>query len=204
MRKLFVIALAIAVCIGLAGCISIKSAQGPGSSPGASLPPVQKQAQAAPQEDPAATAEAPDTASVQNSPTQGAARFSGITAHYPWERVPLPEGSGFVKVMNVEDTDKYLEYTYVTLPMTKTEAIGYFRPLLEKDAEFFTLDDDLDYPPLEIQGAYPDVASFASLYSRYTQQAEANIGVIIVNLYTSADKETVLVAEIQVNYLAKP
>ena len=77
-------------------------------------------------------------------------------------------------------------------------------PLLEKDAEFFTLDDNLDYPPLEIQGAYPDVASFASLYSRYTQQAEANIGVIIVNLYTSADKETVLVAEIQVNYLAKP
>lgn len=116
----------------------------------------------------------------------------------------MPEGSEFVKVTNIEDTDKYLEYTYITLSMTKAEAIDHFRPLLEKDADFFKLDDNLAYVPLEIHGAYPDVTSFASLYSRYTQQTEANISVITVNLYTPADNETVLVAEIQVNYHAKP
>ena len=79
-----------------------------------------------------------------------------------------------------------LEYTYITLSMTKAEAIDYFRPLLEKDADFFKLDDNLAYVPLEIHGAYPDVTSFASLYSRYTQQTEANISVITVNLYTPA------------------
>ena len=128
----------------------------------------------------------------------------GLTAHYPWERVPLPEGSEFVKVENIEDIDKYVEDTYILLPLTKTEAIAYFEPLLQTDSDFYTLDDNLGYVPLEIQGGYPEVVSYASLYSRYTTETEPGIYVIKVNLYTPADGETVSVAVVQVNYRAKP
>ncbi len=137
-------------------------------------------------------------------PSPMAEKPSGLADHYPWARVPLPGESEFVKTESVEDTEKYIEYTYVHLALTKAEAVAYFRPLLEKDADFFTLDDDLPHPPLEVRGAYPEAASYVSLFSRYAAETEANISVIKVDVYTAADGETVLAAVVQVNYRSKP
>ncbi len=201
MKRSIFIAFMLVLCIGLAGCISIQSADTePTMSPEQIINPAPERV---PEPEEPAIAEVPElSAPAEASSGQGA--LPGLTAHYPWERLPLPEGSEFVKLSSVEDTDKYVEYTQVKLPMTKTEAVAYFKPLLEKDSDLFVQDDDLTYPSLEIQGAFPDVVSFTSLYGRYTQEMEPNIKAIILNLYTPADGETLLVAEIQVNYLSKP
>jgi len=130
--------------------------------------------------------------------------LEGLAAYYPWDIVPLPEGSVFVKVQGVEDTDKYVEYSYVQLALTKSEAVEYFEPLMQKDADYYTRDDDLTFPSLEVQGMYPEVVSFTSLYARYTEQVGGNVALVNVNLYTPEDGETLLIAEIQVNYRVKP
>ncbi len=88
---------------------------------------------------------------------------SGLADHYS-ARVPLPGESEFVKTESVEDTEKYIEYTYVHLALTKAEAVAYFRPLLEKDADFFTLDDNLPHPPLEVRACLPEAASYVALF----------------------------------------
>lgn len=195
MGKFLGITLVLILCAGLSGCITLETAD---ADP--TLVPTETPA--------AGTAETlqPPGAPVQETspaPAQGGMP-AGLSAYYPWERVPLPEGSEFIKMESVEDTDKYIEHTYLSLPMTKTEAVAYFTQLLEKDAELYNLDDDLPYVPLEIQGAYPDVVSFASLYGRYTEAVEPNVYIVIVNLYTPADGETISVATVQVNYRTKP
>ncbi len=130
--------------------------------------------------------------------------LEGLAAYYPWDIVPLPEGSVFVKAQGVEDTDKYVEYSYVQLALTKSEAVEYFEPLMQKDADYCTRDNDLTFPSLEVQGMYPEVVSFTSLYARYTEDIGGNVALVSVNLYTPEDSETLSVAEIQVNYRVKP
>ena len=197
MKRLLAMALVLILCVGLGGCISIQGAEDePTGSPAEASAPMTEPTGAADQ------SSAPETDETSAVPQDG--RLPGLSAHYPWERVPLPEGSEFVEVSGMEDTDKYVEYTDIRLPMTKAEAVAYFQPLLEKDADFFKLDTDLDYVPLEIQGAYPDVVSNTSLYARYTAETEPNIYIINVSLYTPADGETVLVAVVQANYHSKP
>lgn len=197
MKRLLAITLILILCAGMSGCISIQSPEDESTgSPIKTSVPMPGPADAADQ------SSAPQTDGTSAVPRDD--RLPGLSAHYPWERVPLPEGSGFIEALGIEDTDKYVEYTDIRLPMTKTEAIAYFQPLLEKDADFFKLDADLEYVPLEIQGAYPDVVSDTSLYARYTAETEPNIYIINVSLYTPTDGETVLVAVIQVSYHAKP
>lgn len=194
MKSLLATTLVLILCIGLSGCISIQSAdaEATGNLIETSAPT-------------AGAFDATEQLPTDEPPTvQRDGRLPGLSAHYPWERVPLPEESELIEVSSTEDTDKYVEYTDIHLPMTKTEAIAYFQPLLEKDADFFKLDADLEYVPLEIQGAYPDAVSNTSLYARYTAETEPNIYVINVSLYTSADGETVIVAVVQVNYHSKP
>jgi hypothetical protein len=194
MKGLLAITMVLILCAGLSGCISIQSAD---AEPTGSF--IEASAPAS------GSADATEQSSTDESsavPQDG--RLPGLSAHYPWERVPLPEGSEFIEVSGMEDTDKYVEYTDIRLPMTKTEAVAYFQPLLEKDVDFFKLDADLDYVPLEIQGAYPDAVSCTSLYARYTAETEPNIHIINVSLYTPADGEMVLVAVVQVNYHSKP
>jgi hypothetical protein len=190
-------ALALLFCAGLSGCISIQSAD-----PEPTGSPIEASAPASEPTDAADQSSAPGTEPPSAAPQDG--RLPGLSAHYPWERVPLPDGSETIDVSDMEDTDKYVEYTDIRLPMTKTEAVAYFQPLLEKDADYFTLDADLDYVPLEVQGAYPDAVSCTSLYARYTAETEPNIYIINVSLYTPADGETVLVAVVQVNRHGKP
>lgn len=65
--------------------------------------------------------------------------------------------------------------------------------------------DDLEHPPLEIRGAYPEVASHSSLFFRYLAEREADIGVMKMDVYAAAGGKTVPAAAIhQANRLSKP
>lgn len=192
-RVLLAALLAAVLSMSFFGCMSIELE---GSTDFAATPEPTAEVPELPLDTAVLPTEAP------NANTGGS--LEGLAAYYPWDIVPLPEGSVLVKAQGVEDTDKYVEYSYVQLTLTKSEAVEYFEPLMQKDADYYTRDNDLTFPSLEVQGMYPEVVSFTSLYARYTEDIGGNVALVSVNLYTPQDGETLLVAEIQVNYRVKP
>ena len=140
--------------------------------------------------------------SVSQTPAPTATPAPTLPAHYPSERLALPEGSAVKDFTAIVDGDKHTEYVVITLPMKRAEAVAYFKPLLEKDAEFYT-ESELDRPPLEIQGAYPDASGGIELFARYAQES-VSASVIRVSVYTLADTETVAAVQMQITYREKP
>jgi hypothetical protein len=211
MKRVFSIALVFALCVGLTGCM--RNA-GPVQSANIPLPTVfESAAMETPAAEPAQ--ETAKTPAVEEVPAQAAAEGAqarleqaavppdGLTAYYPWERVPLPKGCELITVWNKQNGKKYLEITTVAVSTTKTQALAYFTPLLEKDAELYP-PAQADYAPLDIVDLYPDVTSQTWLYADYAAETEASIEVIEVGLFTLADKETVVAATVQVTYRSAP
>lgn len=125
-----------------------------------------------------------------------------LPPHYPAERLPLPEESAVYDFTTIVDGDKQTDYVVLTLLMNREEAAAYFKPLLEKDSEYYT-ESESDIVPLEIQGAYSDAKEQMELFARYSHES-VNATVMRVNIYTLADKKTVAAVQIQITYRTKP
>ncbi len=116
MKRVFSIALVFALCVGLTGCM--RNA-GPVQSANIPLPTVfESAAMETPAAEPAQ--ETAKTPAVEEVPAQAAAEGAqarleqaavppdGLTAYYPWERVPLPGGCELITVWNKQNGSKYL------------------------------------------------------------------------------------------------
>lgn len=135
--------------------------------------------------------------SQTSAPTPAPTPAPTLSPRYPVERLPLPEGSVVGSATAIVDGDNQSEYLVITLPMKKSEAISYFKPLLEKDAEFYT-ESESDIVPLEIQGAYPDAKHQVELFARYA--GESALSVMRVNIFMPADGDAVTAVQIQLTY----
>lgn len=139
-------------------------------------------------------ADAPASAVTAATPT--------LPPHYPAALLPLPEGSAVTQFTVIVDGEKQSDYVTFTTSMKKQEAADYFKPLLEKDADYY-LASESDIVPLDIQGAYPGAAGGMELFARYALET-APAAVTRVTLYTLADRETIAAIQIQITYRGKP
>lgn len=140
--------------------------------------------------------------SQTSAPTAAPSAEPTLPPHHPSDRLPLPEGSVVRHFTTLLDGNKQIDSAVITLPLKKAEAAAYFKPLLEKDAEYYTESESAIVPP-EILGAYPQAAGQLELFARYSQAA-GKASVMRVSLFTLADGETVAASQIQITYNEKP
>lgn len=138
--------------------------------------------------------------------------LDGVSPYFPADRIPLPPSSRIIGITNdfesVEDDASCWETTALELTMTKSEAIEYFSPLLNRGEvnQFVVSKDMSDFIPWEVLYDYPEVGNYVELYAWYNDLLDsARISIIKVLLFTTAeDQETIVLAWIQVNYASKP
>lgn len=138
--------------------------------------------------------------------------LDGVSPYFPADRIPLPPDSRVIGIANdfesVEDDASCWETTTLELAMTKSEAIDYFSPLLNRGEvnHFVVSGDTSDYIPWEVLNDYPEIGNYVELYAWYNHLLDsAKISIIKVLLFTTAeDQETIVLAWIQVEYASKP
>lgn len=198
MKKTSVLFVALMLAgMAVAGCGSAKA-------PGAETTPAITTAPTT--ETPAIT-----TAPITDTPEITDKGAAALSPYFPTDYVTLPPESKVIDVFNDFEDMEYDMYCWETtvleLPMTKTEAIEYFTPELNKqEVNHFEVSKDMsDYIPWQIEEDYPDVTNYVEIYASYAYGSDGvNVAIIKVQLFTKDDNETIVVAWIAVEYSRNP